>query len=123
MAFPFLPGGAILAAAVLIGALTAFGVLLRAMDRAIGGVRGTAIPGMVAGFRAWGARTPGGQTSEPTLVASPWSLQGTESRPARSDRTPAAPAVPAGEWPTDDPSAEIVDLGTRRIDPRESSRS
>ena len=32
MPFPFLPEGAILAATVLIGALTAFGLALRAID-------------------------------------------------------------------------------------------
>lgn len=55
MPFPFLPGGAILGAAVLIGALTAFGLLLRALDGPIAGVRDTAVTGLVAGWRTRGS--------------------------------------------------------------------
>ena len=37
MPFPFLPAGAVLAATVLVAALSVFGLVLRAMDRAIVG--------------------------------------------------------------------------------------
>lgn len=88
MPFPFLPAGAILAAVVLIGALVAFGWILRAMDRAIVGVRDTAVAGLVAGLRTWSA--PGA--------------------PLNSHPQAGPPA-------STDPPADIVDLGTRRIEP------
>lgn len=53
MPFPFLPAGALVAASVLIAALTAFGLILRAMDRAIVGVRDMAVASIVSGFRGW----------------------------------------------------------------------
>ena len=57
MPFPFLPGGAILATAVLVGALTIFGLALmaldRAADRAAGALRGSMLPGIVSGMRGW----------------------------------------------------------------------
>ena len=54
MPFPFLPGGVLLAASVLIGALAGFGLILRAMDRAIVGVRDNLLSGLVSGIRTWG---------------------------------------------------------------------
>ncbi len=57
MPFPFLPGGAILAIVVLVGALTIFGLALTAMDRAAGrtlaGLRGSMLGGVVTGWRGW----------------------------------------------------------------------
>ena len=115
MSFPFLPGGVILAAAVLIGALTAFRLLLGAIDRTIAGVRDTAVPGIVAGLRMWGSRrtSPAGMSGSAT---SPWSLAGVEGWPM--------PPLPAPDRGTSVPGdvtsqAELIDLGTRRIDPRE----
>jgi hypothetical protein len=57
MSFPFLPGGAILAATVLVGAFAAFALALRAMDRAVEGIRGSVLPGLVSGIRGWSPRT------------------------------------------------------------------
>jgi hypothetical protein len=51
--FPFLPGGAILAMAVLGGAFTLFALVLRALDRAGTEIRGSFLPGVVAGLRDW----------------------------------------------------------------------
>ena len=57
MPFPFLPAGAVVAVSVLIGALTAFGLILRATDRAatraVAGFRGSVLPSLVSGIRGW----------------------------------------------------------------------
>ncbi|HLO35212.1 MAG TPA: hypothetical protein VK194_03985, partial [Candidatus Deferrimicrobium sp.] len=58
MPFPFLPAGAVVAASVLIAALTAFGLILRAMDRAIVGLRDTILSGLVSGLRTWSSSHP-----------------------------------------------------------------
>jgi hypothetical protein len=85
--FPFLPLGWVLAVTVLVGALTLFGLALRAMDRAatrVGGeLRATILPGLVAGLRDW--------------------------QPARAARPTTPPPRPSG--------IEIVDLaGTPEAD-------
>ncbi|MDQ3128841.1 MAG: hypothetical protein M3Q66_10380 [Chloroflexota bacterium] len=57
MPFPFLPGGGILAIAVLVGALAIFGLAIVAVDRAagraVGALRGGMLPGIVAGWHGW----------------------------------------------------------------------
>jgi hypothetical protein len=53
MAFPFLPGGAIVAAAVLVGAFALFTILLRAIDRTATEIKGSFLPGVVSGLRDW----------------------------------------------------------------------
>ena len=53
MAFPFLPLEAVLAAAVLVGFLTVFGLALRVMDHALVGLRASMLPGIVAGYGGW----------------------------------------------------------------------
>ncbi len=57
MPFPFLPAGAILAIAVLVGALTIFGLALGAVDRTAGkariALRGSMLPGIVSGWQGW----------------------------------------------------------------------
>jgi hypothetical protein len=63
MPFPFLPGGVLLAIAVLGGAFLLFGLALRAMDRAIETTRRTMLPGLVSGFRTWA--TPSVRTEAP----------------------------------------------------------
>jgi hypothetical protein len=52
MPFPFLPGGLILAVAVLGGAFLLFGLALRAMDRTVVGIR-SSLGGLVSGFETW----------------------------------------------------------------------
>jgi hypothetical protein len=63
MPFPFLPIGALVAASVLVGALTIFGLALRATDRAVTraatGLRQSVLPGLVSGMRGWRAATAG----------------------------------------------------------------
>ncbi|HYU49042.1 MAG TPA: hypothetical protein VEO91_03805 [Candidatus Limnocylindria bacterium] len=53
MAFPFLPGGAILAMAVLGGAFALFAIVLRAIDGTATEIRGSFLPGIVSGLRDW----------------------------------------------------------------------
>ena len=103
MPFPFLPAGVVLAASVLIGALVAFGLILRAMDKAIVGLRDNMLGGLVSGLRTWGS--PRGD--RPTVVSSPAS---TESPSGGSASIPAAEVVPA---------PEVIDLGSRPIKRRD----
>ena len=62
MPFPFLPGGAIVGAAVLFGAFALFWLALAATDRAVGrmaaGLRGSALAGIVSGWRTWAPPSP-----------------------------------------------------------------
>lgn len=53
MPFPFYWIGAIVASVVLLVTLSLFGAALRAIDRAVMGVRGSILPGLVEGFRDW----------------------------------------------------------------------
>lgn len=53
MPFPFYWIGALVAGLVLAGALTVFGLALDVVARATNGVRGSVLPGLVAGFREW----------------------------------------------------------------------
>jgi hypothetical protein len=94
MPFPFLPGGALLALAVLGGALTVFGLALRAMDRAITASRRSMLPGLVSGFRTWAEPAPSGRTTAPVLVMG-----------AASESTTSA--IP--------PGPELVEIDDRRI--------
>jgi hypothetical protein len=97
MPFPFLPGGALLALAVLGGALTIFGLTLRAMDKAITASRRSMLPGLVSGFRTWAEASP------PARVAAPVVVMGAASESA----TPAIPAIP--------PGPELVEIDDRHI--------
>jgi hypothetical protein len=87
MPFPFLPAGALVAVSVLIGALTAFGLVLRATDRAatraVTGLRDSVLPGLVSGLRGWGVqngRTPIHSTGLP--FGSPGSPPAVQAPPA-----------------------------------------
>jgi hypothetical protein len=69
MPFPFLPWGALLASAVLGGALIVFGLVLRAMDHAVTASRRSMLPGLVSGFRTWASareRDAGVESQGPT---------------------------------------------------------
>jgi hypothetical protein len=88
MPFPFLPGGALLAIAVLGGALIVFGVALRAIDHAITASQRSMLPGLVSGFRTW-----------------------TSERATDADVDPTKPVQAAGS-PMD---LEIVELVNGRI--------
>ena len=102
MPFPFLPVGAMLAASVLIGALVAFGLILRAMDRAIVGLRDNVLSGLVSGLRTWGSAG-----RERLAIVSPTASSG--SPWGGSASTPTAEATP---------SPEVIDLGSRSIEPQ-----
>lgn len=113
MPFPFLPAGALLAASVLIGALVAFGLILRAMDRAIVGIRDNMLSGLVSGLRTWGSARGERLTVVPSPASSgsPWGHSDPEAiSPAglssHSASTTATEAMPA---------PEVIDLGSRPI--------
>jgi hypothetical protein len=97
MPFPFLPGGALLALAVLGGALTVFGLALRAMDKAITASRRSMLPGLVSGFRKWAEAAPSARVAAPVMVM----------RAASESATPTIPAVP--------PGPELVEIDDRHI--------
>jgi len=71
MAFPFYPGGAIIATLALGGTLVVFRVLLLALDRGAAELRGSIGAGLVRGVRAW-----------------------TEEREQPDPRTPTTPIAP-----------------------------
>lgn len=117
MPFPFLPAGAILAASVLLGALTAFGLILRAMDRAIVGLRDMAVSTLVSGLKSWGAPGPDRVVAEsPRATTSPWSVDREPSWGASREPADTSPSTGSG------PQPELVDLGTRRIEPEPTAR-
>jgi hypothetical protein len=69
MPFPFVPAGMLLAIAVLTGAITLFGLALRAIDRAFASSRRTMLPGLVSGIRTWaGPRVQDGTPSPTTSI-------------------------------------------------------
>ena len=78
MPFPFLPFGAVVAASVMILALTLFGLALRAMDRAasraVSELRLSIVPGMVSGMRRWVPEP----ASEPARAEAPGAVSGFE---------------------------------------------
>jgi hypothetical protein len=53
MAFPFLPGGAVVAAAVLLSAIAGFVAGMMAIDRTATRVFGGVVSGVVSGARRW----------------------------------------------------------------------
>ena len=82
MPFPFLPFGAIVAASVMILALTLFGLALRTMDRAASRaaseLRLSIVPGVVAGMRRWVPEPGSDPASEPARPPSTGSVSGFE---------------------------------------------
>ncbi len=71
MALAFLPFGAFLAGLVLGSIFTFFALTLHLLDRAIGRVDGSMLPGLVEGFRDWadGHREPRIPVSTAPLAA------------------------------------------------------
>ena len=118
MPFPFLPAGAVLAATVLVAALSVFGLVPRAMDRAIVGLRDTVVSGLVSGLRTWNTPRPErlATVSPGALTSSPWTAP--ETRPFGPLPAPAARAEPS---PTEAgshafPPAEVIELPTSPIE-------
>jgi hypothetical protein len=113
MPFPFLPAGAVLAAVVLVGALTVFGLILRAMDRAFAGLRDNLLSGLVSGIRTWGRAGPDRLVNISSGASSGSLWGGSDGTPpghawTTSSSTRGAEAVPA---------PELIDLGSRPIEP------
>jgi hypothetical protein len=122
MPFPFLPAGALIAAAVLVAALTAFGLILRAMDRAIVGLRDNTLSGLVSGLRTWtsGHSDRLASVSPGASTESPWG--GLDNRPSPTDSAPPTDRSSL-EPAIDEPSrAELLDLGTRPISSGKTDR-
>jgi hypothetical protein len=103
MPFPFFPGGALLAIAVLGGAMAVFGLALKALDWTIDGVKGSMLSGMVSGLRDWERRS-----QAPDASTGPAGSGG--------EPTPHAPTLDA----TDAAGADLVAL--ERVHPNEAPR-
>jgi hypothetical protein len=91
MPFPFMPLGALLALAVLGGALAIFGVALKALDWTIDAARGSMLGGVISGIRDWElpslsstARSPAGP--QPTSEV----LEGGDDSPVALQRVTTA---------------------------------
>jgi hypothetical protein len=65
MPFPFMPLGALLALAVLSGALAVFGAALKALDWTIDAARGSMLSSVVSGIRNWDAAPRRSATGSP----------------------------------------------------------
>ena len=101
MPFPFFPGGALLAIAVLGGAMAVFGLALKALDWTIDGVKGSMLSGVVSGLRDWerGSQAPAASTGPPGSVG---------------ELSPDAPTLDAADYLGADP----VEL--ERVHPNEA---
>lgn len=75
MPFPFIPGGALLALAVLGGAMVVFGAALKALDWTVDATRGSMLRGLVSGLRDWD-RPLSGPPSTSTLGSKPLGQSG-----------------------------------------------
>ena len=118
MAFPFLPGGAIVAAAVLFSAIAGFVAGMMAMDRAATRVFGGVVSGVVSGARRWRdgssatRRTPSDEPrpittavldSVPVRPAAPTPPPRWTTRPAPGSRAwcwmnPSSPSTRSSPW-------------------------
>ncbi len=68
MPFPFLPGGAIVAAAVLFSAIAAFVAAMMAIDKAATRVFGGVVSGVVSGAQHWRDNGPPAPASSDEAV-------------------------------------------------------
>ena len=118
MPFPFLPAGAVLAASVLVGALVVFGLILRAMDKAIVGLRDDMLSGLVSGLRTWrsAGRDGGSVVSSPASGGSSLGGSGFEATPSDDWRTLSASTAATT------PSPELIDLGNRPIEKQSDNK-
>ncbi len=122
MPFPFLPTGAIVAAAVLFGAIAGFVAAMMAIDKAATRVFGGAVSGMVDGARRWrdgvarGPRVPAEDLRPITTDA----LRSAFLRPqvpasGAATRAPDRGDPPASAW-TDEDVSPVEPLS--RVRPR-----
>jgi hypothetical protein len=111
MPFPFLPGGAIVAAAVLFSAIAAFVAAMMAMDKAATRVFGGVVAGVVAGARRWGRNeAPGSGRRSAELRPITTAMLETLERPSGS--RPPADGDPGGTAS----SSELADDGVEALD-------
>jgi len=72
MPFPFVPIGAVVATAVLVGAFCLLYLVITKLDRAIVEVGGGVVGRLVSGFDDWNHERPGrGRPSDDTPIAGP----------------------------------------------------
>jgi len=71
MPFPFIWTRALVAGLVLLWALAAFGLALEAVTRVPNEIRGSILPGLVAGFREWDAEGGAAARSSADVSRSP----------------------------------------------------
>ena len=113
MPFPFLPGGAIVAAAVLFSAIAAFVATMMAMDKAATRVFGGVVSGVVAGARRWGRNeAPGSGRRSAELRPITTAMLETLERPSGSP-PPADADGDAGGPPS---SSELADDDVEPLD-------
>jgi hypothetical protein len=113
MPFPFLPGGAIVAAAVLFSAIAAFVAAMMAMDKAATRVFGGVVSGVVAGARRWGrneAPWSGRRSAELRPITT--AMLETLERPRASQ----PPADTDGDDGSTAASSELADDGVEPLD-------
>jgi hypothetical protein len=121
MPFPFLPAGLLVAASFLVAVLTAFGLILRAMNRAVVGIRDTVLSGLVSGFRKWSSGQPGTLIAEsPRASGSPWSGSSASARASSRGAVVTPPTddgVPTGSSVIgSSEKPELIDLGSESIE-------
>jgi hypothetical protein len=120
MAFPFIPGGAIVAAAVLLSAIAGFVAGMMAIDRTATRVFGNVITGVVSGARRW-REGPVAARRPPSDQPRPITTEMLDSVPVRD--TAPAPAVavedPAGERSS---TSSLVDENVEPVEPLDRVR-
>jgi hypothetical protein len=120
MPFPFIPGGAIVAAAVLFSAIAGFVAGMLAIDRTATRVFGGVVSGVVTGARRWRegpsvARRPPSDEPRPITTAVLESMPIRAAAPAQADATVGADGAAPSSWLAD----EGVDpVETDRVRPR-----
>ena len=119
MPFPFIPGGAIVAAAVLFSAIAGFVAGMMAIDRTATRVFGGVVSGVVSGARRWregpvAVRRRPSDEPRPITTAALASLPRRASSPAPTSADDAGPTAPVGSLTDED----VEPVETDRVRPR-----
>ena len=116
MPFPFIPDGAIVAAAVLFSAIAGFVAGMMAIDRTATRVFGGVVSGVVSGARRW-REGPVAVRRRPSDEPRPITMAVLEALPRRTP-TPA-PAMAADDARATAPASSLTDEG---VEPVETDR-
>lgn len=114
MPFPFIPGGAIVAAAVLFSAIAGFVAGMLAIDRTATRVFGGVVSGVVSGARRW-REGPSVVRRPPSDEPRPITTAMLEAMPIRA-AAPAQQAAPEGADGAGAPSSWLADDGVDPVD-------